>query len=183
MRILAPLMLLLASSSLMFAGDNKAEYQMGTFVSVERVKDGTLTSTLRGDGTTVAGDVYENALAVYQVRVPSGTWKLVTLNQSQDSMLRNMGMTPTHFKSEKANPLDALKPGDKVLFRLHERRYLNGKFMHAYIAFADNSKKEVEFTATFVPDIAPTTPQLPMAVRSNVQAMCESGKLTPEQKS
>ena len=58
------------------------------------------------------------------------------------------------FKSEKANPLDGLKIGDKVLFRLHERHYLNGRLTLMAIPYADNPNKEVEFSTQFVPDVA-----------------------------
>jgi hypothetical protein len=98
------------------------------------------------------------------------------LRQNQDSMLRGMGMTPMHLKAEKANPLDGLKNGDKVLFRIHERQYLNGKFTQMAIPYADNPKKEVEFSARFVPDVAPPQP----ITHSNVQAMCDSGRLSPD---
>jgi hypothetical protein len=89
-------------------------------------------------------------------------------------------MTPIHFKSEKANPLDSLKEGDRVMFRLQERKYLNGKFTHMHIPFADNPSKEVEFVTHFVPNVPPATqPQKPT---DNVKAMCDSGKLSPELK-
>jgi hypothetical protein len=35
--------------------DNSAAYQMGTFISSSVADDGTITNTLPGDGTTVAG--------------------------------------------------------------------------------------------------------------------------------
>lgn len=158
------------------AEDHSADYKMGTFLSASAVADGTITNTLHGDGTTVAGDVYANHVGVYRIKVTDGTWHVTTLRQNQDSMLRGMGMTPSHIKSEKPNPLDGLKNGDKVLFRIHERRYLNGKFTQMAIPYANNPNKEVEFSARFVPDVAP--PQA--ATPSNVKAMCDAGKLSPE---
>ena len=152
---------------------------MGTFISAAAVADGTITSTLHGDGTTVAGGVYANHIGVYKIRVSDGTWYVTTLSQTQDYMLRNMGMTPMHFKSEKSNPLDGLKDGDRVLFRLHERHYLNGKFTLMAIPYADNPNKEVEFSTRFEPDVAPSKPEKPT---DNVKAMCESGKLSAELK-
>src|ERR1035438_4569356 len=126
--LFATLLLSLALVGSTLAKDHSADYKMGTFLSAEAVADGTITSTLHGDGTTVAGGVYTNHVGVYRIKVTDGTWYVTTLSQTQDSMLRSMGMTPMHFKSEKSNPLDGLKNGDRVLFRLHERHYLNGKF-------------------------------------------------------
>src|SRR5260370_6907098 len=160
-----------------FAKDHSNDYRVGTFVSATAVADGTITNTLHGDGTTVAGDGYANHVGVYRIKVADGTWFVTTLSQAQDSMLRGMGMTPEHFKSEKANPLDGLKNGDKVLFRLHERRYLNGKFTLMAIPYADNPKKEVEFSTRFEPDVAPSKPERPT---DNVKAMCDAHKLSPE---
>jgi hypothetical protein len=172
------LMLVVVLALGVFAEDHSADYKMGTFLSATAVADGTITSTLHGDGTTVAGDVYANHVGVYRIKVSDGTWYVTTLRQNQDSMIRGMGMTPQHLKSEKANPLDGLKNGDKVLFRIHERRYLNGKFTQMAIPYADNPNKEVEFSARFVPDIAAPQPTTP----SNVKGMCDSGKLSPELK-
>ena len=50
--------------------------------------------------------------------------------------------------------VDGLKIGDKVLFRLHERHYLNGRLTLMAIPYADNPNKEVEFSTQFVPDVA-----------------------------
>jgi hypothetical protein len=173
------LLALLALLNQSFAKDHSADYKIGTFVSATMVTDGTITSTLRGDGTTVAGGVYANRVGVYGVRVADGTWYVTTLSQNQDSMIRSMGMTPMHLKSEKSNPLDGLKDGDRVLFRLHERHYLNGKFTLMAIPYADNPKKEVEFSTRFVPDVAPSVPQKPT---DNVKAMCDSGRLSADLK-
>jgi hypothetical protein len=164
-------------STLAFAKDHSNDYQVGTFISATAVADGTITSTLHGDGTTVAGDVYSNQVGVYKIKVADGTWFVTTLTQNQDSMLRGMGMTPTHFKSEKANPLDSLKNGDRVLFRLHERHYLNGKFTLMAIPYADRPNKEVEFSTRWVPDVAAATSQKPT---DNVKAMCDAHKLSSE---
>lgn len=179
MQKLFALFVLILATSLALAKDHSSDYQMGTFISATAVADGTITSTLHGDGTTVAGDVYANHVGVYRIKVADGTWYVTTLSQNQDSMLRGMGITPMHFKSEKANPLDGLKNGDKVLFRLHERHYLNGKFTLMAIPYADNPNKEVEFSTRFVPDVTPAQPTKPT---DNVKAMCDAGKLSPELK-
>ena len=72
------------------------------------------------------------------------------------------------FKSEKANPLDGLKSGDKVMFRLHERHYLNGKVTLMAIPYADNPNKEVEFSTRFEADVVAPPPTKPT---DNVKAM------------
>jgi hypothetical protein len=102
-KIITIALMSLAMVSSTFAKDHSNDYQVGTFISAAAVADGTITSTLHGDGTTVAGNVYANQVGVYRIKVADGTWFVTTLAQTQDSMLRGMGMTPEHFKSEKAN--------------------------------------------------------------------------------
>ena len=167
-------------SLLAFGKDKSQDYQVGTLVLATTTTDGTLTNTLHGDGTTIAGGVYANRLKTYQIRVDTGTWTVVPLDEQQDSMIRGMGMTPEHIKKEKNNPLDMLKSGERVMFRVYEHHYLNGKFTQIAIPFADNPNKEFKFSAKFVPDVAPvsTTPVKPT---DNVAAMCNSGKLTADQ--
>jgi hypothetical protein len=157
--------------------DKSASYQMGTFVSSSVATDGTITNTLHGDGITVAGSVYENHLAVYMVKVADGYWHLETYTQNKDSMLRGMGMTPMHFKSEKDNPLDVLKGGERVLFRVEKHQKLNGVEISIYIPYADNPDKEFHFIGYFNPDTRPSQPQ---KASDNVKAMCDAHKLSPE---
>jgi hypothetical protein len=171
--------LLLASMPSFAQKDKSNDYQVGTYLSAVAVDDGTITSTIRGDGTTVAGGVYGNHVVVYKIKVADGTWSAETLRQALDSSMRNLGQTPAHFKSEKPNPLDLLKSGDKVMFRLEKHKKLIGGIeTDMYIPFADNPKKEVEFVTTFEPNVAPT--QLPTGPTDNVKAMCDSGRLSPE---
>jgi hypothetical protein len=118
--------------------DNSASYQMGTFISSSAADDGTISNTLHGDGTTIAGNVYRNHITVYTIKVTDGHWNLNTYTQNKDSMLRGMGMTPVHFKSEKDNPLDVLKGGERVLFRVEKHQKLNGVEISIYIPYADN---------------------------------------------
>lgn len=171
--------LLLAPLSSLAKRDKSNDYQVGTYVSVGSVGDGTITSTLRGDGTTVAGDVYANRVRVYRVKVADGTWYLETMAQASDSGMRSLGMTPpAHLRSEKANPLDLLKSGDKVMFRLEKHKKIGGTETDVFIPFADNPNKEAKFVASFAPDLIPDQP----AARptDNVKAMCDSGRLSPE---
>lgn len=88
---IALLSLVLAGAA--FAKDHGNDYQGGTFISATAVADGTITHTLHGDGTTIAGNVYANHVGVYRIKVADGTWFVTTLSQTQDSMLRGMGMT------------------------------------------------------------------------------------------
>ncbi|HEY3824756.1 MAG TPA: PEGA domain-containing protein [Bryobacteraceae bacterium] len=171
---------LLLASMPSFAGKDKSnDYQVGTYVSAVAVDDGTITSTIRGDATTVAGGVFANHVVIYKIKVADGTWSVETMRQALDSSMRNLGTTPAHFKSEKPNPLDGLKSGDKVIFRLEKHKKLvGGVETDMYIPFADKPDKEVEFVTTFEPDVAPT--QLPTKPSDNVKAMCDSGRLSPE---
>ncbi len=176
---------LVVTTAVMLAGhclakkDRSNDYQIGTFVAFTAVDDGSITSTIRGDGTTVAGGVYANHVGVYRIDAADGTWYVETMRQSQDSMLRGLGMTPTHLKAEKANPLDGLKNGDKVMFRLEQHHKLNGTETDMYIPSADNPKKEVKFVTRFVPKVSVRQPQ-PNKPTDNVKAMCDSGRLSPE---
>ena len=142
----------------------------------EAVRDSWIAS---GAAVVSPEGIKLSADQVDRIKVDDGTWYVTTLTQSEDAMLRGMGMTPIHFKSEKANPLDSLKEGDKVLFRLQERKYLNGSRLHMHIPFADNPGKEVEFITRFVPNV-PQPPPQSQKPTDNVKAMCDSGKLAPE---
>ena len=161
-----------------YGNDHSADYQMGTFVSSSVATDGTLTNTLHGDGTTIAGSVYANQIAVYTIKVPAGHWELNTYTQNKDSMLRGMGMTPMHLKAEKDNPLNALKGGERVLFRVEKHKKLNGVETSVYIPFAGNPDKEFHFIGYFFPDAPP--PSLVAKPTDNVKAMCDAHKLSPE---
>lgn len=158
--------------------DKSNDYQIGTFISSMAVSDGTITSTLHGDGTTVAGGVFANRVGVYMIRVPDGTWYVETMRQALDSKMRGLGSTPQHLKSEKANPLDSLNTGDKVLFRLEtHKKMIGGPETDMYIPFATDPSKEVEFVTRFVPNMAHVEPS---KQTDNVKAMCESGRLSAE---
>ncbi len=107
-KLFAVIVLTLTVLTSAFAKDKQSDYQIGAFVLATTNADGTLTNTLHGDGTTVAGDVYANYLKTYQIKIDTGTWTVVPLNEAQDSMVRQWGMTPQHIKKEKDNPLDVL---------------------------------------------------------------------------
>jgi len=170
---------ILLLSPFVFSKSHNGDYQMGTFVRRSIAEDGTLTNTLRGDGTTVAGGVYANRVGLYTVKVPDGIWVLETYTQAADSTIRNMGATPIHFKSEKPNPLDALKDGDKVLFRVELHKKLFGSEIDVFIPFADKPDKEAKFVGRFTPNTPPAESDSKKPT-DNVKAMCSSGRLSPE---
>lgn len=157
----------------------KHGYQLGTFVGQDSVADGTLTDTVHGDGTTIAGDVYSNAVKIYTVKAQDGVWTLETEREASDSMMRRMGMTPENFKSERPNPLDALKNGDRLLFRVEQHHKIGGVESDLFIPSADNPDKETKFIGTFVSNSPPASVNAKPS--DNVKAMCDAHKLTPEQ--
>lgn len=174
----------LALSSVAHGADKSDKYEMGIFVSAGAVSDGTVTDNFNcgdeslGGSTVCSGGVRANGVLYYQVRVAGGTWSLETYRDALDSAMRQtFGQQPTHFKSERQNPLDLLKNGDRVLFRVEQHRKLRGVEEHVYIPFADNPNKEVDFLGTFVPDSVAPSPQRPS---DNVRAMCDAHKLSPE---
>jgi hypothetical protein len=175
---LSYILLVLALATMARAKDKTTDYQIGIFQGAVAQSDGTITNTLHGDGTTIAGSVHSNYVRLYHIKVDGGTWTVEPEVEAQDSMLRNWGMTPAHFKKEKQNPLDLLKTGDKVMFRLTVRHALNGKFTRMEIPYADNPNKEFAFATRFEPDAPSPETQKPT---DNVTAMCKSGKLSPEQ--
>jgi hypothetical protein len=83
--------LLLTSIPSLAQKDKSNDYQVGTYLSAVAVDDGTITSTIRGDGTTVAGGVYGNHVVVYKIKVVDGTWSVETIRQALDSSMRNLG--------------------------------------------------------------------------------------------
>src|SRR5258708_6973519 len=106
-------------------------------------------------------------------------WILETYREALDTTARKWVGEPVHFKSEKSNLLDALKSGDRVMFRVERHRKIGGTETDIFIPRADNPNKEEKFVGDFVPTVAPAVPAKPT---DNIKAMCESGKLTPEQK-
>jgi hypothetical protein len=160
------------------ARDHSADYQMGTFISSTVATDGTITSTLHGDGTTTAGSIFANQIAVYTIRVGDGIWSLNTYTQNKDSMIRSMGMTPMHLKAEKNNPLDILRGGDKILFRVEKHHLLNGVETSIFIPFANNPDKEFRFIGYF--SSSTTGVPQPAEKSDNVKAMCDAHKLSAD---
>jgi hypothetical protein len=105
---------------------------------------------------------------------------LETARQAEDAQMRRIfNDEPLHFKREKSNPLDLLKTGDAVLFRVvHRKTLIGGGYDEIYIPFADNPNKEAKFEAWFDPKT--NLPVKPAPVSDNVKAMCDAHKLSPE---
>jgi hypothetical protein len=178
----AVLGIILLSATISFAKDK--DYQIGTYLGRGSAADGTYTNDVHCTdkalgGFTCSGDSGFNYVSLYRVKTEDGVWVLETYRQATDTMARKWVGEAVHFKSEKPNLLDALKPGDRVLFRVQRVKKLNGTDIDIYIPRADDpNKKEEKFIGSFTPSVAP-----PVALKptDNVKAMCESGKLTPEQ--
>lgn len=157
-------------------------YQLGTYVLRTVASDGTTTNDVSCGptlgSTTCSGGIHQNGFTVYRVQVPNGVWELVTYQQASDSSARKIfNITPTHFRAEKPNPLDFLKPSDKVLFRVEKHKKLLGTETDVLIPFADNPNKEAKFIGSFHPTALPDQPKQPS---DNVKAMCDAHKLSPE---
>jgi len=163
----------------LFAKDKSADYQMGIFTTGSLTADGTVTGNIRSlDGTTIAGGYNPNYVKIYTVRTADGFWSLEPRQEAVDARVRNQGFTATHLGKEKANPLDGLKSGDKVLFRVEHRHMLIGTETTIFIPYADNPNKEVKFVGSFAPFNPPAAQ--PQKATDNVKAMCNAGKLSPE---
>jgi hypothetical protein len=174
--------LIFALSALVHGRDKSNHYQLGIYISANAVADNTSTNTTRCNtdvGSTVcSGGVRFNQVIIYQIQAHDGVWQLETYRQAEDSMARSkLGFEPTHLKSDKANPLDLLENGDKVLFRVEEHRRLLGVETDILIPFADNPNKEAKFIGTFVPAVVPEQAKPPS---DNVRAMCDAHKLSPD---
>jgi hypothetical protein len=157
-------------------------YQVGTYVLRTVAADGTTTNDINCGptlaSTTCSGGIHQNGFTVYEVQVEDGVWHLVTFQQASDSAARKIfNITPTHFKAEKPNPLDFLKAGDRVLFRVEKHKKLLGSETDVLIPFADNPNKEAKFIGSFHPTALPESPKRPS---DNVKAMCDAHKLSPE---
>jgi hypothetical protein len=115
---------------------------------------------------------------LYRLKTTDGVWTLETYRQATDSMSRRvLHQEAIHFKAEQKNPLDFLKGGDRVLFRVEDHRKIGGVDHEIYIPFATDPNKEAKFIGEFQPDHV--TPSSPFA-SDNVRAMCEAHKLSAE---
>jgi len=174
--------LALLVTTVSFAKDK--DYQIGTYLGRGSASDGTYTNDVHCidkalGGFTCSGDSGFNYVNLYRVKTDDGVWVLETYRQATDTMARKWVGEAVHLKSEKPNLLDALKPGDRVMFRIQRVKKLNGTDIEVYIPRADDpNKKEERFIGEFRSSVLPPVAAKPT---DNVKAMCESGKLTPEQ--
>lgn len=178
--------LVLSGATAASAKDKSSQYQQGTYITANLAADGTTTNKITcGDGgiggTVCSGGVNVNTVTIYRVKVDDGVWSLETNQQATDATMRRLlNEEPLHFKKEKENPLDFLKNGDKVLFRVERHKKIGGTEIDIFIPFADKPDKEAKFIASFVPFIPSTAPARPARPTDNVQAMCNAHKLSPE---
>jgi hypothetical protein len=176
--IILGLMLSLANGK-----DKSGAYQLGIYVTASAVEDGTTTNNIScGDatfGSTVcSGGVRVNRVTLYRIQTTEGYWSVETMRQAHDAQYRQLfNENDIHFHAEKENPLDLLKNGDKVLFRVERHKKLIGETDEIYIPFASNPNKEVKYIGTFFPARVAVQQQPPS---DNVKAMCDAHKLSPE---
>lgn len=163
------------------AQDRTPKYEIGSLLGNQVQPDGTYSSNVYcGEGTfyTCTGSAGFNTFRIYDVRTDDGTWHLVTSRQADDVTVRQLGMTPSHFKSEKPNLLDSLKPGDKVVFRTEKDHRIGAKGQfHVFIPRADDPKKEDKFEGWFTPKNPPVEPPKPT---DNIKAMCDAHRFSPD---
>jgi hypothetical protein len=181
----AQILLALAVSLLIFAlpvsAQNPPKYEIGSLLGNQVQPDGTYSSNIYcGDGTfyTCTGSAGFNTIRIYDVQTDDGTWHLVTDREAGDSTVRQLGQTPMHFKSEKPNLLDALKTGDKVVFRTEKDRRIGAKGQfHVFIPRADDPTKEEKFEGWFTPKNLPVAPPKPT---DNIKAMCDAHRFSAD---
>jgi hypothetical protein len=99
----------------------------------------------------------------WDIRVEGGYWEL----------------QPNWQENSKHDPLNTAKEGDKILFRIAKKHFLNGSFDAAYLPRTDDPDKEIFLLAKWVSDnpVVTSTPQ----PKSQLEVACATGKLTPDQ--
>lgn len=177
--LVVPLVIGLSLAVVTNADNRKKEYQVGTFLGNDVQADGTYTSNVQclGDTTiTCKGSSGFNGYRLFFVKTAEGTWQFIPKVEADDSTFRQvMGQEPVHFKKEKPNLLESLKPGDKVAFRIEkDHRLGGGKSFYVYIPHADDPSKEDNFVGILVEPPKPVAPKS----TDNVTALCEAGKLS-----
>lgn len=161
-----------------YCKDHSNSYQMGTYVTSNTV---TVAAGIKADNfdcdpqsqgsIACSGKTDSNGVTSYRIQVDNGFWILETRHGSYLGSEQQ-----AHITAQERNPLDLLKNGDKVLFRVETHRRLNGTETDIEIPFADNPDKEAKFAGTFTPAVIPDQSK----TRSNVRAMCDANKLSPE---
>jgi len=157
---------LMLGSMTAFAKDKK-EYQVGVLQkhTQDTQRVGTDFNGIQCDSGRCVG----SAAGIYQtsnwwdIRVEGGYWEL----------------QPNWQQNSKHDPLNTAKEGDKILFRMAKRHYLNGTADVAYLPRTDDPDKEIMLMAKWVPDHPVVTPQA--QPKSQLEVACTAGKLTPDQ--
>lgn len=149
-----------------FAQD-KPKYEVGILQhhTQNTARVGTDFNTIQCDTGRCVGD----ATGIYatsnwwEIRVDGGYWEL----------------QPNWQENSKHNPLNTAKEGDKILFRMGKKHYLNGTMDAAFLPRADDPNKEIFLLAKWVSDHPVVTPQA--QPKSQMEVACAAGKLTPDQ--
>ena len=165
------------------AKDKSSTYQVGVYGGSEAARDGTMTNDIncgRSMGSTVcSGGARLNQVTIYQIQVDGGFWTVETLRQARDTNSRRIFKSePLHFSAEAENPLDLLKLGDRVLFRIERHKKLIGVEIDIFIPFADNPAKEAKFVGSLT--MTSETEKTPARPSDNVRAACEAHLMSPE---
>ncbi|MFZ0732202.1 MAG: hypothetical protein WAM79_07755 [Candidatus Sulfotelmatobacter sp.] len=157
----------LALVSMTAFAQDKPKYEVGTLQHHAQytARVGTDFNTIQCDNLRCVGD----ATGIYatgnwwEIRVDGGYWEL----------------QPNWQQNSKHNPLNTAKEGDKILFRMGKKHYLNGTMDAAFLPRTDDPNKEIFLLAKWVPD----NPVVPPVVqpKSQMEVACEAGKLTPDQ--
>jgi len=158
---------LLFATVLCYAGDKK-EYKVGILQhhiqNTERVGTDFGTISCRNERCVGSATGIYQTSNYWQIRLEDGYWEL----------------QPNWQDNSKHNPLNTAKEGDKILFRMGKKHYLNGTFDAAWLPRTDDPNKEIMLLAKWFPNIPPVavTPPTP---KSQMEVACANGKLTPEQ--
>lgn len=165
MKTLIAIALLLVSMTA-FAQD-KPKYEVGILQhhAQNTARIGTDFNTIQcADGRCVgdATGIYATS-NFWEIRIDGGYWEL----------------QPNWQQNSKHNPLNDAKEGDKILFRMGKKHYLNGTMDAAFLPRTDDPNKEIFLLAKWVPDHPVVTQQA--QPKSQMEVMCASGKLSPDQ--
>jgi hypothetical protein len=153
--------------SLTAFGQDKPKYEVGTLQhhTQNTARVGTDFNTIQcADGRCVgdATGIYATS-NFWEIRIDGGYWEL----------------QPNWQQNSKHNPLNTAKEGDKILFRMGKKHYLNGTMDAAFLPRTDDPNKEIFLLAKWVPD-NPVVPPVAQP-KSQMEVMCASGKLSPDQ--
>ena len=144
-----------------FAGDHASNYQAGTFSATGKVEDGTFSNGLgRGVVTKAA------AHNVHYVSTPDGTYAIEAPTAVGKTILVESLTHTAMADIHKQWFMDQLHEGDQVLFAAQCDKHNNCQF---WLPNPDKAGKEIHTQGSYEPNVAKT----------NTQALCGKGKLSP----